>query len=137
MLHAIVIKFPKPGPDEHSLEIFDRLVFYLANNNDNKVWSMTGAAIKLLIGHVSPHSLHSVIEYSFSWYVVGNQDLWSAAAQHSLGMGDILLNLGGGHNYDRLLTSDWMCALPYAGNKGELMEASKHPTRVLVLFSCV
>ncbi|KAI8538103.1 hypothetical protein RHMOL_Rhmol09G0076200 [Rhododendron molle] len=81
MLHAIVMKFPKPVLDEHSLEIFVRLVFCLANDNDNKVRSMTGAAIKLLIGHVSPHSLHSIIEYSFSWYLGGKQDLWSAAAQ--------------------------------------------------------
>lgn len=81
MLHAIVIKFPKDVVDEHSLEIFVRLVFCLVNDKDNKVRSMTGAAIKLLIGHVSPHSLHSIVEYSFTWYLDGKQDLRSAATQ--------------------------------------------------------
>lgn len=81
MLHAIVIKFPKAIIDEHSQTIFVHLVVCLANDYDNKVRSMTGAAVKLLIGHVSPHSLHSILEYSLSWYLGGKQHLWSAAAQ--------------------------------------------------------
>ncbi|CAL5389880.1 unnamed protein product [Camellia sinensis] len=52
MLHAIVIKFPKAIIDEHSQTIFVHLVVCLANDYDNKVRSMTGAAVKLLIGHV-------------------------------------------------------------------------------------
>ena len=81
MLHAIVIKFPKAIVDEHSQAIFVHLVVCLANDNDNKVRSMTGAAIKLLIGHVSAHSLHSILEYSLSWYLGGKQHLWCASAQ--------------------------------------------------------
>lgn len=81
MLHAIVIKFPKAIIDEHSQTIFIHLVVCLANDYDNKVRSMTGAAVKLLIGHVSRHSLHSILEYSLSWYLGGKQHLWSAAAQ--------------------------------------------------------
>ncbi|PSS35668.1 Small subunit processome component like [Actinidia chinensis var. chinensis] len=81
MLHAIVIKFPKAIIDEHSQAIFVHLVVCLANDNDNKVRSMTGAAIKLLIGHVSAHSLHSILEYSLSWYLGGKQHLWCASAQ--------------------------------------------------------
>ncbi|KAL7177187.1 hypothetical protein ACSBR2_030511 [Camellia fascicularis] len=81
MLHAIVIKFPKAIIDEHSQTIFVHFVVCLANDYDNKVRSMTGAAVKLLIGHVSPHSLHSILEYSLSWYLGGKQHLWSAAAQ--------------------------------------------------------
>ncbi|GMP88513.1 hypothetical protein CsSME_00040481 [Camellia sinensis var. sinensis] len=71
MLHAIVIKFPKAIIDEHSQTIFVHLVVCLANDYENKVRSMTGAAVKLLIGHVSPHSLHSILEYSLSWYLGG------------------------------------------------------------------
>ncbi|KAF5936697.1 hypothetical protein HYC85_024203 [Camellia sinensis] len=52
MLHAIVIKFPKAIIDEHSQTIFVHFVVCLANDYDNKVLSMTGAAVKLLIGHV-------------------------------------------------------------------------------------
>ncbi|KAE9453174.1 hypothetical protein C3L33_14914, partial [Rhododendron williamsianum] len=84
MLHVIVIKFPK-AVNEHSLVIFVRLVFCLANDNDNKVRSMTGAAIKLLIGHVRRDSLDSILEFSFSWYM--EQDLRSAAAAQGLDVG--------------------------------------------------
>ncbi|KAI8566257.1 hypothetical protein RHMOL_Rhmol02G0025800 [Rhododendron molle] len=83
MLHVIVIKFPK-AVNEHSLVIFVLLVFCLANDNDNKVRSMTGAAIKLLIGHVRQDSLDSILEFSFSWYM--EQDLRSAAAAQVLGL---------------------------------------------------
>ena len=52
--------------DEHSHSIFVHLVVCLANDNDNKVHSMTGAAIMLLIGLVSVDSLHSILEYCLS-----------------------------------------------------------------------
>ncbi|KAA8534172.1 hypothetical protein F0562_031635 [Nyssa sinensis] len=81
MLHAIIMKFPRNIVDEQSQTLFINLVVCLANDHDNKVRSMTGAAIKLLIGRVSPHSLHSILEYSLSWYLGGKQHLWSAAAQ--------------------------------------------------------
>ncbi|KAK9288950.1 hypothetical protein L1049_017421 [Liquidambar formosana] len=81
MIHAVVIKFPKSIVDEQSQTLFVHLVICLANDHDNRVRSMTGAALKLLIGRVSPHSLHSIFEYSFSWYMSGKQKLWSAAAQ--------------------------------------------------------
>ncbi|KAL3506470.1 hypothetical protein ACH5RR_031852 [Cinchona calisaya] len=54
------------------------LCIWLFPDHDNKIRSMTGAAIKLLIGHVSSHSHHSILEYSLSWYV---GRLWSAATQ--------------------------------------------------------
>ncbi|KAK9281533.1 hypothetical protein L1049_004436 [Liquidambar formosana] len=81
MIHAVVIKFPKSIVDEQSQTLFVHLVICLANDHDNRVRSMTGAALKLLIGRVSPHSLHSIFEYSLSWYMSGKQQLWSAAAQ--------------------------------------------------------
>lgn len=81
MIHAIIIKFPKSVLDEQAQSVFLRLVVSLANDHDQKIRSMTGAAIKLLIGRVSPHCLHSILEYSLSWYVGGKQHLWSAAAQ--------------------------------------------------------
>lgn len=81
MLHAIIMKFPIGVVDEQSQTFFVHLVVCLANDNDNKVRSMTGAAIKLLIGRVSQHSHQSILEYSLSWYVGGKQHLWSAAAQ--------------------------------------------------------
>ncbi|KAL0287544.1 UNVERIFIED_CONTAM: Small subunit processome component 20 [Sesamum calycinum] len=56
-------------------------VVSLANDDDSKVRSMTAAAIKCLIGNVNTHSLHSILEYSLSWYLGGNHNLWSAAAQ--------------------------------------------------------
>ncbi|KAK9274446.1 hypothetical protein L1049_021693 [Liquidambar formosana] len=81
MIHAVVIKFPKSIVDEQSQTLFVHLVICLANDHDNRVRSMTGAALKLLIGRVSPHSLHSIFEYSLSWYMSEKQQLWSAAAQ--------------------------------------------------------
>ena len=44
---------------------------------------MTSAAVKKLIGCVSPHSLHSILDYSLSWYSYSaeTQKLQSAAAQ--------------------------------------------------------
>ncbi|KAL0392568.1 UNVERIFIED_CONTAM: Small subunit processome component 20, partial [Sesamum radiatum] len=61
--------------------MFVHLVVSLANDDDSKVRSMTAAAIKCLIGNVNTHSLHSILEYSLSWYLGGNHNLWSAAAQ--------------------------------------------------------
>ncbi|XP_022722560.1 small subunit processome component 20 homolog isoform X3 [Durio zibethinus] len=81
MLHAIMIKFPKGIVDEQSQTIFVHLVVCLANDQDNKVRSMTGAVIKLLIGRISQHSLNSILEYSLSWYLGEKQQLWSAGAQ--------------------------------------------------------
>lgn len=81
MLHAIIMKFPANILDEQSQTIFVHLVVSLANDHDNKVRSMTGAVIKLLIGRVSSHSLKSILEYSVSWYAGEKQHLWSAAAQ--------------------------------------------------------
>ncbi|MBA0870529.1 hypothetical protein Goshw_013714, partial [Gossypium schwendimanii] len=81
MLHTIMIKFPKAIVDEQSQTIFVHLVVCLANDQDNKVRSMTGAVIKLLIGRISQHSLNSILEYSLSWYLGEKQQLWSAGAQ--------------------------------------------------------
>lgn len=83
MIHAIIVKFPKKNVDEQSLTLFTHLVICLSNDHDNKVRSMTGAAIKKLIGCVSPHSLHSILDYTLSWYSYSEetQKLRSAAAQ--------------------------------------------------------
>lgn len=81
MLHAIILKFPQNVVDAQSQTLFMHFVISLANDDDRKVRSMSAAAIKCLIGHVSSHSLHSVLEYSLSWYLGGKQSLWGAAAQ--------------------------------------------------------
>lgn len=81
MLHTIIVKFPKSVVDEQSQTFFVHLVVCLANDHDNEVRSMSGAAIKYLISRISPHSLHSILEYSISWYLGEKQQLWSAAAQ--------------------------------------------------------
>ncbi|KAG5549083.1 hypothetical protein RHGRI_014451 [Rhododendron griersonianum] len=92
MLHAFVIKFPKRILDEHFNTIFMHLVLCLANDNDNKVCSMTGTAIKLLIGRVSKNLIGpvkgkerdtglSILELSLSWYSGRDQHVQSAAAQ--------------------------------------------------------
>ncbi|KZV29896.1 small subunit processome component 20 [Dorcoceras hygrometricum] len=81
MLHAVIKKFPQKIVDEKSQIFFVHLVFSLANDKDSKVRSMTAAAMKCLIGHVSSHSLVSILEYSQSWYIGGKQNLWGAAAQ--------------------------------------------------------
>ncbi|KAL3835007.1 hypothetical protein ACJIZ3_009743 [Penstemon smallii] len=80
MIHAIIIKFPEIV-DAQSQTFFVHLVVSLANDDDSKVRSMTAAAIKCLIGHVKPDSLHSILEYSLSWYDSEKQNLWGAAAQ--------------------------------------------------------
>ncbi|KAI8539167.1 hypothetical protein RHMOL_Rhmol09G0160300 [Rhododendron molle] len=92
MLHAFVIKFPKRILDEHFNTIFMHLVLCLANDNDNKVRSMTGTAIKLLIGRVSKNLIGPVkgkerdaglsfLELSLPWYSGGEEHVQSVAAQ--------------------------------------------------------
>ncbi|KAF5199197.1 Small subunit processome component 20-like protein [Thalictrum thalictroides] len=81
MLHAIIIKFPKHIVDEHAQTFFVKLVVCLANDQDSKVRSMIGAALKLLIGRTSQSTLNSILEYSLSWYAGANENLWSPAAQ--------------------------------------------------------
>ncbi|KAK6117548.1 hypothetical protein DH2020_048703 [Rehmannia glutinosa] len=73
MLHAIILKFPRNVVDGQSQTVFLHLVVSLANDDDSKVRSMAAAAIKCLIGHVSSHSLHSILEYSLSWYIGENR----------------------------------------------------------------
>lgn len=79
MLHAIILKFELV--DAQSKTFFVRLVISLGNDNDRKVRSMSAAAIKCLVGHVSPNSLHSILDDSLSWYFCGKQNLCGAAAQ--------------------------------------------------------
>lgn len=81
MIHAIIVKFPRSVLDDQSQTLFVHLVACLANDNDNSVRSMSGTAIKKLIGSISPNSLHSILEYALSWYLGGKQQLRSAAAQ--------------------------------------------------------
>ncbi|XP_019152270.1 PREDICTED: uncharacterized protein LOC109149079 [Ipomoea nil] len=81
MLRAIIVKIPD-RIQEQSQTIFMHLVICLANDQDNKVRSMAGVAIKLLAENMKKFgSLTSVIEYSFSWYRGEKQHLWSSAAQ--------------------------------------------------------
>lgn len=81
MLHVIIMKFPKSIVDNHSRIFFVNLVTCLVNDHDNKVRSMTGASLKLLVGRVSPYSLQVFLDDTITWYVGGNQKIWSAAAQ--------------------------------------------------------
>ncbi|XP_054807809.1 U3 small nucleolar RNA-associated protein 20 isoform X1 [Prosopis cineraria] len=81
MIHAVIVKFPRSVLDEQSQTLFVHLVACLANDNDNSVRSMSGAAIKELIGSISPNSLNSILEYALSWYLGEKQQLWGAAAQ--------------------------------------------------------
>ncbi|KAG8377667.1 hypothetical protein BUALT_Bualt08G0056700 [Buddleja alternifolia] len=81
MLHTIILKFTQKFVDAQSQTIFVHLVVSLSNDDDSKVRSMTAAALKCLIGHVSTDSLYPILEYSLSWYLGGKQNLWSAAAQ--------------------------------------------------------
>jgi U3 small nucleolar RNA-associated protein 20 len=81
MIHAIIVKFPRSVLDEQSQTFFIHLVACLANDNDNTVRSMSGAAIKKLIGSVSPNALDSILKYALSWYLGDKQQLWGAAAQ--------------------------------------------------------
>lgn len=81
MLHAIVIKFPREVINEQSQTLFLQLVVCLTNDSEKTVKSMTGVAIKALIGRVDSQRRHSVLEYTLFWYSGEKPGLWSAAAQ--------------------------------------------------------
>ncbi|KAE9587003.1 hypothetical protein Lalb_Chr23g0269101 [Lupinus albus] len=81
MIHAIIVKFPRKVLDEQSETFFFHLVTCLANDKDKNVRSMSVAAIKKLIGSVSPDKLEKIREYALSWYLGGKQQLWAAGAQ--------------------------------------------------------
>ncbi|XP_058732408.1 U3 small nucleolar RNA-associated protein 20-like isoform X2 [Vicia villosa] len=81
MIHVIIVKFPRDVLDEQSQTFFLHLVACLANDNDNIVRSMSGAAIKKLIGSVSSNALKPILKYALSWYSGDKQQLWGAAAQ--------------------------------------------------------
>lgn len=81
MIFTIIVKFPRSVLDEQSHTLFVHLVACLANDSDNSVRSMSGAAIKKLLGSISPNSLISIIEYALCWYLGENRQLWGAAAQ--------------------------------------------------------
>jgi len=81
MINAIIVKFPPNVLDEQSQTFFLHLVVRLANDSDDIVRSMSGAAIKKLIGSVSPNALDSILKYTLSWYLGDKQQLWGAAAQ--------------------------------------------------------
>ncbi|XP_010938573.1 uncharacterized protein [Elaeis guineensis] len=81
MLHAILVKFPKSVVDSQAQTFFLHLVVALANDRDQKVQSMVATVIKVLIGRTSRHALHSILDYSLSWYLSEKKHLWSAAAQ--------------------------------------------------------
>ncbi|XP_028759690.1 small subunit processome component 20 homolog isoform X2 [Neltuma alba] len=81
MIHAIIVKFPRTVLDQQSQLLFVNLVLCLANDSDSSVRSMSGAAIKELMGSVSPNSQNSMLEYALCWYLGEKQKLWGAAAQ--------------------------------------------------------
>ncbi|KAL5542673.1 hypothetical protein UlMin_010383 [Ulmus minor] len=84
MLHAIIVKFPNTVVDDQSQTLFMHLVVCLANDQDKVVRSMTGAAIKRLIGRISSistNSLNSIIDCGISWYSGEKPQLCSAGAQ--------------------------------------------------------
>ncbi|KAK0607559.1 hypothetical protein LWI29_016732 [Acer saccharum] len=81
MLHTIIKKFPQTEVDKQSLSLFFHLVARLVNDHDNKVRSMAGVAIKLLIGRVSPHLLDSIMNKCQIWYLGESQQLWGVGAQ--------------------------------------------------------
>ncbi|KAL6505575.1 hypothetical protein OROHE_022954 [Orobanche hederae] len=81
MLHDIILKFPRNDVDAQSQTLFVHLVICLANDDERKVRSMSAAAITCLVGHVSSHSLHTMLEHSLTWYLGGKPSLWAAAAQ--------------------------------------------------------
>ncbi|XP_076896866.1 uncharacterized protein LOC143550000 [Bidens hawaiensis] len=80
MLGVIIQKFPPQVVDEQSQTIFLQLVVCLANDSEKKVKTSTVKALKILIGRVGSQSLHSILEYTISWYSGEKQGLWSAAA---------------------------------------------------------
>ena len=84
MLHTIIKKFPQTEVDKQSVSLFFHLVARLVNDQDNKVRSMAGEAIKLLIGRVSPHLLDSIMNKCQIWYLGESQQLWGVGAQVKL-----------------------------------------------------
>lgn len=81
MIHAIIVKFPRSVLDEQSQILFVHLVLRLANDSDDSVRSMSGAAIKGLIASISPNFLNTIIEYTLTWYLGEKQKFWGVAAQ--------------------------------------------------------
>lgn len=81
LIHAIIVKFPSRVLEKQAQTLFIHMVVGLANDPDNKVRSMTGAAIKRLVGRMGPQSLQSVVRFSLSWYLGEKSQLRSAAAQ--------------------------------------------------------
>lgn len=94
MLHAIINKLPENFVDQHSQIFLLFLVKSLANDDDQKVRSMAGAAIKLLVERVSTRCGDSIIQYCLTWYEGGNSNLWSIAAQVKLLFCSIILFVG-------------------------------------------
>ncbi|MQL78120.1 hypothetical protein Taro_010527 [Colocasia esculenta] len=81
MLHAILVKFPTSVVENHAQSWFLPLVVALVKDSDKNVQSMVATVIKMLLGRISPQTIHPILEYSLSWYQGENQVLWSAAAQ--------------------------------------------------------
>lgn len=79
MLHAIIKKFPQTIIDEKSPILFSHLVTRLVNDDDSKVRTMIGVAIKLLIGRVSQRRLDSILNYSLSLYFGSQEQVWATA----------------------------------------------------------
>ncbi|KAK9122055.1 hypothetical protein Syun_019672 [Stephania yunnanensis] len=83
MLHAIIVKFPRNVVNGQAQTFFPYLVLRLANEQDDKVRSMVGSTLKLLIGHTSQEIRLSMLEHIVSCYKDENKNLWSTAAQVS------------------------------------------------------
>ncbi|KAG9451956.1 hypothetical protein H6P81_004860 [Aristolochia fimbriata] len=81
MVHAVLKKFPKEVLTVHASNFFFKLILCLANENDNKVCMMVGAAIKLLIERISKQALHAIIDASLIWYSSEKPKSWSTGAQ--------------------------------------------------------
>ncbi|ONI16067.1 hypothetical protein PRUPE_3G077100 [Prunus persica] len=125
MLHTIIVKFPKGVVDEQSQTFFVHLVVCLANDQDNEVRSLAGAAIKCLTGYISLHSFRSILEYSLSWYLGAKQQLWSAAAQ-VLGLLVEVMEKGFHKHINKIL--------PVAVMEKEF---HKHINRILPVTKCI
>ncbi|KAL9252481.1 Small subunit processome component 20-like protein [Drosera capensis] len=81
MIRVIIQKFPQRFLDEQSEILFMELVRPLANDPRKGVPSLIATAIKLLIRHISPHSVDVLLKCSLAWYLGKDQLLWSTAAQ--------------------------------------------------------
>ncbi|KAL9251872.1 Small subunit processome component 20-like protein [Drosera capensis] len=84
MIRVIIQKFPQRFLDEQSEILFIELVRRLANDPHKGVRSLIAIAIKLLIRHISPHSVDVLLKCSLAWYMGKDQLLWSTAAQFDL-----------------------------------------------------